>query len=312
MTIAFHDADGGSFPNLVLMKLAAWYRACGDDLEWFNPLKVEQYDRIYSSRVFTFTDDDGYLPETAIKGGTGYISKAVLPDFIEHICPDYSIYPKLNHSLGFVTRGCNRSCKWCVVPLKEGAIRAHADVDEFTRHRDLVLMDNNILAHDHGIDQLAKIARLNLRIDINQGLDARLIDDQIAQRLGRVKWIRHIRLACDDSSQTPAVKRAVELLRWHNANPARIACYVLIQDVDDALERIRFLKGLYVEPFAQPYRDELGTPATPEQTALARWCNHKALYKSSTWEQYRADQSKRANHSPMTHISQNSPQLSIF
>ncbi|RKY08639.1 MAG: radical SAM protein, partial [Planctomycetota bacterium] len=119
-----------------------------------------------------------------------------------------------------------------------------------------------------------------------QGLDARLIEDSSARRLGRLKWIRHIRLACDSVKMIEPIRKAVELLRWHNCNPARIFCYVLVQDIDDALERIRFLKGLYVMPFAQPYRDPEGNEPTKEQKAFARWVNHKAIFKTTTWDNY--------------------------
>lgn len=286
MKIALHNADVGKYPNLALMKLSAYHKMRGDDVEWFSALNQHEYDQILSSKVFTFTPDDMYLPTRSIRGGTGYGLFNPLLEEIEHSCPDYSMYPTMDHSMGFLTRGCNRSCEWCIVPKKEGKIRANADINEFTRHQNVVLLDNNVLAHPHGIAQLEKIARMGLRVDFNQGLDARLIDDQIARRLGAIKWIRCIRLACDHNSQMPAVRRAIEHLRWNNANPARISCYVLIRGISDALERIRFLKGMYVDVFAQPYRDLNGSPPTPEQAALARWVNHKAIYKSVTWENY--------------------------
>jgi hypothetical protein len=208
-----------------------------------------------------------------------------LTDSVEHICPDYELYNK-NYSIGFLTRGCPNNCSWCIVPEKEGEIRPHADIEEFARHKDVVLMDNNILAHDHGIEQIEKMSKLGLRVDFNQGLDARLIDEGIAKRLSSLKWMNPVRLACDNRTQIESVRKAVELLRWHNVTPRRYFCYVLITDIQDALERIRFLKGMNVEPFAQPYRDKKGTPPTDEQKKLARWVNHKAEFKSRTWEQY--------------------------
>jgi len=143
-----------------------------------------------------------------------------------------------------------------------------------------------VLAHPHGIEQIEKIAKLGLKVDFNQGLDARLIDDGIAKRLSNVKWIRHIRLACDTAAMIEPIRKAVELLRWHNANPAQLFCYVLVNDIDDALERVRFLKSMYVLPFAQPYRDPEGNEPTKKQRRFARWVNHKAIYKTTTWEDY--------------------------
>ena len=173
------------------------------------------------------------------------------------------------------------------MPKKEGKIKAHADIEEFARHREVVLMDNNVLAHPHGHNQLDKIARLNLKVDFNQGLDARLIDDYAARRLSKVKWLYPLRLACDSAGQMADVQNAVTKLRWHNTTPRRYFCYVLVKDVPDALERVRFLKGIDVDPFAQPYRDPAGTPPTKDQRDFARWCNHKAVYKTCAWEDYK-------------------------
>jgi hypothetical protein len=127
--------------------------------------------------------------------------------------------------LGFLTRGCPNNCSWCIVPSKEGSIREHADIEEFARHRDVVLMDNNVLACDHGIRQLKKISKLGLRVDFNQGLDARRIDLQIAQRLAALRWLKPIRLACDRKEQMQSVSRAVKLLRDAGATPKAYSCY---------------------------------------------------------------------------------------
>ncbi len=283
--IAIHDADQTGYPNLALMKLSTWHKQQGASVEWFNPL-FGPFDKVLSSKVFTYTKEDPYLPEEADKGGIGYDFFSNLPDDVEHIVPDYSLY-ELDHSMGFLTRGCPRRCKWCLVPEKEGAIRAHADIEEFAKHKDVVLMDNNVLAHSHGIEQLKKIARLGLKVDFNQGLDARYIDDAVARLLAAVKWLRPLRLACDHKGQMKIIRKTVELLRWHNVTPRNYFCYVLVKDVDDAVERVRFLKGMGVTPFAQPYRDRIGTEPTKKQRHFARWVNHKAVFNSSTWGEYR-------------------------
>lgn len=291
MKIALHDSDRTRFPNLPLMKLSAWHRAQGDTVERFIALANDSYDRVYSSKVFSFTAEEPNLPRGVIRGGTGYGSGPDLPDEIEHIMPDYSLYPAFQASLGFVTRGCIRSCSWCVVPGKEGKIHAHAELEEFLRPgcRDVVLMDNNILAHEHGIAQLERTITLNLRIDCNQGLDARLIaaDDALAHLLSRVHWLKSIRLACDHKSQMLAVERTVTAIRRHGGKKYNFSCYVLVKDVPDALERIEFLRALGVEPFAQPYR-EPGSKSVPAQDLrrLARWCNHKAIFKTVPWPKY--------------------------
>ncbi|MDR2695169.1 MAG: radical SAM protein [Deltaproteobacteria bacterium] len=279
MKIALHNTDRTAFPNLALLKLSAWHKARGDDVSAYCALFT--YDRVYSAKVFTWTPTDPYLPQHTIRGGTGYGINDTLPEEIEHTCPDYT---GLNYSLGFLTRGCIRACAWCIVPEKEGPIRAHADIEEFCRHRDVVLMDNNVLAHPHGISQIEKMARLGLRVDFNQGLDGRLIDPAIARRLAALRWLQPLRLACDHKSQMPDVELAVRLLRTAGAKPRRYSCYVLVRDVPDALERVEFLRTLNMTPFAQPYRDTAGTPITQEQRHFSRWVNIKKLFRTVAWE----------------------------
>jgi len=286
MKIGLHDHENNKYPNLALMKISAWHKKIGDSVEWFNPL-FGNFNKVYSSKVFTWTPESPYLPDDAIIGGAGSGNFDKLPDEIEHICPDYSIYNYVDKSYGFLTRGCVRDCSFCSVRQREGYIKKNADIPEFCKHKEVILMDNNVLSCEHGLEQIDKIAKLGLRVDFNQGLDARLIDSSVAKRLSKIKWVRHIRLACDSAAMIEPIRKAVELLRWHNAATAELFCYVLVKDIDDALERVRFLKGLYILPFAQPFRDKDGTPPTLEQKQFARWCNHKAAYKSSTWNEYK-------------------------
>lgn len=283
MRVGLHDHENKKYPNLALMKLSAFHKSQGDTVEWFE--NFGQYDKVYSAKVFTWTRPDPYLPSDAICGGTGFDLSVNLPDVVDSICPDYSLYDCAK-SYGFLTRGCPRSCPWCFVPKKEGSIRANADIEDFARHKEVVLMDNNVLAHEHGLKQLEKIAELGLKVDFNQGLDARLIDNSVAKLLANLKWLHPVRLACDSIGQMDSILKAVTLLRYNNCTPRRYFCYVLVKDIDDALERVKFLKGINVDPFCQPYRDPQGTESTQEQRWFARWVNHKAVYNSTTWEEY--------------------------
>lgn len=132
-----------------------------------------------------------------VKGGTGYDHTTKLPNEIDRLQPDYSLYGIKGVSYGFLTRGCNRKCAWCIVPKKEGAISPYMDIDEIANgNNKIILMDNNILASDYGVSQIEKIAERLYAIDFNQGIDARLINDDIARLLSRCKWLRYIRVAC--------------------------------------------------------------------------------------------------------------------
>lgn len=282
--IGIHDSENKKYPNLALMKISAYHKSIGDNVEFYSELY--DYDKIYSSKVFTFTEENKYLPVGSSKGGTGYGLKNNLTEEIEHICPDYSFYG-INYSMGFLTRGCPNKCKWCIVPDKEGNIKPHADIEEFTRHKEVVLLDNNVLASEYGLKQIEKIAKLGLKIDFNQGLDARLIDNSVAQLLSKVKWLKPLRLACDSQSQKKHIKTAVELLRKNNCTPKRYFVYAIIQNIEESLDRIEFLRSLNLDPFCQPYRDfNKNEEPMKEQKRLARYVNHKATFKSIKWNEY--------------------------
>jgi hypothetical protein len=287
--IGLLDIDGHNYPNLALMKLSAYHKMKGDRVEFAT--MFEHYDIIYKSKVFTWTPDNDYAYNTdaTMVGGTGYgLNDLWLCGDVDSMRPDYSLY-NCQHAYGFLTRGCIRKCSWCIVPKKEGNIRPYADIDDFIGgYKSAVLMDNNVLAHDHGLGQIEKIIRRGIRIDFNQGLDARLITDNVSDLLKRVKWIDGIRLACDSMASIEPVRKAIESLRWANYH-GRISVYVLVKDVGDALERIRFLKGMKVDPFAQAYRDfDKNNEPTIEQKNLCRWVDHKATFKSIKWDEYQA------------------------
>ena len=198
MKIGIYDIDSTGFPNLAAMKLSAYHRSLGDEVEWYFRLAHKNYDKIYCLSVFSWSNRQ-FVTSDMICGGTGFDVATKLPAEIDAQFPDYSIYPNYLHSLGFVTRGCIRKCSFCVVPQKEGPIQPYRDVEEVLRpgSRSLILMDNNILAHEHGVKQLERIADMKIRLDCNQGLDCRLVDDSMARLLAKIKWLECVRFSCD-------------------------------------------------------------------------------------------------------------------
>ena len=142
MKIGLIDVDGHKFPNFALMKLANYHKQQGDTVEWVN--HFQKYDKVYKSKVFTFTPDNDFALQSAeiIKGGTGY--KMYNDLFCDDAEPDYSLYPQYPHAYGFLTRGCIRRCSWCIVPKKEGDIRPYRDIETVLQGRKTaILMDNN-------------------------------------------------------------------------------------------------------------------------------------------------------------------------
>ncbi len=293
--VSLIDVDGHNFPNLALMKIAAYHKARGDAVDWYSPL-FSRPDRIYMSKVFTFTPD--YTDVAAgdpepIRGGTGYDATAGLPEEIESALPDYSIYPEFTAALGFLTRGCIRNCPWCVVPRKEGGIRIADDIERISQgRREVVLMDNNFLAapEEFVTEQLSKAGRLKLRIDFNQALDARLMTERNARELAETKWIRYIRFSCDTAAMIEYVQRAIKLIRSFGYRGGFFV-YVLAREVEETAERIARLTALdrRIVPFCQPYRDFTANREVPKPLRrLARWCNIQSIRNTVPFAEYRA------------------------
>lgn len=294
MNVALVDVDGHNFPNLALMKLSAWHKAQGDSVEWYSPL-FSRPDKIYASKIFTFTPDyTGYAPHhpEPIRGGTGYDAAVKLPEAVERMSPDRSIYPQYDYIIGFLTRGCIRKCPWCVVPRKEGAIRIVNHIRNIAHDgKDVVLLDNNFLAADESFvaEQLAYIARQKIWIDFNQGLDARLVTPENAKLLAACRWIRFIRFSCDTSAMIEPIRRAVSLIR-ESGFKREIFCYMLVREIADAEIRLRALVDLKVTPFAQPYRNFSANSApTLEQRRFASFVNVKGgkLCRKISFKEYK-------------------------
>lgn len=297
MLVGLHDAEkeylkNKHFPNYALMKISAWHKSRGDDVEWWNPLV--KYDRVYSSKVFDFTPTDVYLPEDTIRGGTGYRDipmEQKLPTEVDGMFPDYSIYPECDFAVGYLTRGCPNRCRWCVVPKKEGNIKPYRAWEDIVRADTdkLVLMDNNILACQYGIEQLQSLIGSGYCIDLNQGMDARLVDDHVARILSQLKWMRFIRFSCDQKSQIEPVKNAIELLGKHGVKPYRIFIYLLVTaDIQDAVERVEALKGYKaINLYAQAERNErLGIIPNKMQMEFQQRYIYSGCYRNETWGEY--------------------------
>jgi radical SAM superfamily enzyme YgiQ (UPF0313 family) len=287
MNIGLISVDGFNYPNLALMKISTYHKNKGNNVSWVD--SNGYYDFIYQSKIFTYTQDNYSITGMGhvFKGGTGY-NMDELPDYIDGLHPDYSIYPQFTEAYGFLTRGCPNKCSWCVVPHKEGNIKPYMSIEEVAGNRkNVILMDNNVLASDWGLQQIEKAVGLKLRLDFNQGLDARLIDNDIAKLLSKVKWYKPLRLACDSISMKEPIRKTVELLRKYNCTPKQYFIYVLLKDLQDSYDRINFCKELGLDAFAQPYRDFTPNQIIPQwQRDMARYTNLKQLYRKIDFKDY--------------------------
>lgn len=297
MRVGLIDVDGNNFPNIPLMKISAWHKQQGDCVEWHNPLTAwySPPDRAYMSKVFTFTPDYQH-PVNAkeiIRGGTGYSypdGGAELPEEIEHVYPDYSIYfekiPKIRETAyGFLSRGCPRGCDFCIVGQKEGrAARKVADLSEFWRgQKNIVLLDPNLFACKEWRGLSDQLINSGAWVDFSQGCDIRIMTWEKAEYIKRMK-IKRIHFAWDrygdKEAIIPKLKEFREITGW---DKRRLAVYVLVNfdtTLEQDLDRIYTLRDLGYWPYVMVYGKEK-LPKGHIIRRMQRWVNMRAVFEAT-------------------------------
>ena len=286
MHIGLIDVDSHNFPNLALMKISAWHKKRGDTVEWAFPL--EKYDIVYQSKVFddTYSPDIEWIPqaEKIVKGGTGYGLDNKLPDEIEHIYPDYSLYPNLtdNTAYGYLTRGCPRHCDFCIVGDKEGlrSIRV-ADLSEFwDGQRYIKLLDPNMLACREHMDLLRQLIDSGAYVDFTQGLDIRLTNEENITAINHLK-LKEIHFAWDNPRDNLESKfEFYTRYAKHKPHGKYGTVYILTNHgttMQENLYRVYILRDLGFDPYIMIY-DKPNAPR--EIRDLQRWCNNRRIFRS--------------------------------
>lgn len=298
MRIGLIDVDGHNFPNLALMRISAWHKSQGDTVEWWETDFIH-YDKVYMSKVFS----DAYTPDVpepinadeVIKGGSGYCISLgpdgrevydrsrdrQLPQEMEHMFPDYSIYPQYDFAVAMTSRGCPRGCAFCHVAAKEGRCSVKvADVSDFWHpgeQKEIKILDPNILACRDKRDLMRQYRETGCILDFNQGLDIRLMDDEDIRDINSMRF-RYLHFAWDNH------KDHLEDKFQHFAKSFRrksdigmVYCLTNFgSTLEEDLHRIYTLRGMGYDPFVMIY----DKPNAPEITLeLARWCNNKYVFK---------------------------------
>lgn len=300
----------GKLPNLALMKISAYHKALGDRVaiqrantkrETFTPpFEMMHPDKMYVSVIFSDNlrlarKIHGSYPDSML-GGPGLGVPNRLPDYIDHLMPDYSLYD-VDYSIGFTTRGCIRECGFCIVPKLEGCFKEQAEIKEFHHpdHKKLVLFDNNILVSKKFNEKLDYIQSRDLKVSFCQGLDARLVTLEIANRLSETKaYNLHFKNRCyyfawDFMESEDQVLRGIQYMFDAGIPPRNMMVYVLVGYTGEGktthredMYRFKKLREIGVDPFIMKYN---GRTDAPFLNHLARWVN-KRVYKSCEFVDY--------------------------
>ena len=312
MRIGLIDVDGHNYPNLPLMKISAWHKRQGDTVEWYEPFNglIKPFDKVYLSKVFSFTPDYD-LPiyaEKVYRGGSGYCIKLVdgkevfdkakdkeLPTEIEHIYPNYSLYPEQTKdtAYGFMSRGCPRGCDFCHVKTKEGLISHKvADLSEFWNgQKKIELLDPNTLACKEWKDILGQLIDSKASVNFNQGLDIRFMTEEKAEMLSKIP-IYAIHFAWDRYEDKEFIQpKFLKFREKSTIRPHALQVYVLCGDKErkvrqEDLERIYWLKGQGFSPYVMLY-DKEHLPRGHELRKLQRYVNNRFVFWScESFEKY--------------------------
>ena len=310
--IGLIDVDSHHYPNLPLMKISAWHKKRGDFVEWYNPWNgfAEEYDKVYMSKVFSFTPDYEHpiFAKEVQKGGSGYCIHLVdgkevydtdkdipLPYEVEHAYPDYSLYPEQTKdtAFGFLTRGCPRGCGFCHVkdkPLEGRCSHKVADLSEFWNgQKNIVLCDPNILACPQHMDLLRQLIDSKAKVNFNQGLDIRLVNDRNLELIKQIK-LQSIHFAFDrwqDKDLIEPKLRQFAKQTGFNRHKGSVMVYILTNydtTLEQDLYRIQLCRELNFSPYPMIYDKE---HCDPIYRKLQRWCNNFIFWKVPTFEEYK-------------------------
>ena len=313
MKIGLIDADlsdsGTNFPNLALMKLSNYHQQQGNETKLITYNDIPSYDKVFVAKVFSSTNipvNLNFYPNIEI-GGTGfdYDKQSFLADKIEHTKPDYNLYPDdlgryySNHSIGFTTRFCFRQCPYCVNRNKKKAIR-WAELSEFDDDNNdrITLLDDNLLAHKNRIDILRELQSTDKPFEFKQGLDFRLVNDEIINILENSKYAGDYIFAFDNIKDKQEIIRGLET--WKKHNNKRLKFYVLTaydrqnnydkefwkQDIIDTFERIKILMSYKALPYVMRYEKYENSPYRGMYINLAGWSNQPHLFKKMSFREY--------------------------
>jgi len=292
MKIALYDVDS-KMPNLALMRLSTYHKSLGHSVEFYSPLWLANYDKIYASAIFSFSDKSFLIPDRMEIGGSAWSLTKNLPQEIEECEPDYTLY-NYSHSIGFTMRGCRFNCKFCDVPKKEGKPKSVFTIPEIWTNKKsnfVMLLDNDFFGNPEWRDRIKEIKELGLRVSFAQGLNIRIITDEQAQALASVDFrnikgkTKMVHFAWDRFYDEKLIDKGIERVLKAGIKPYQMTFYVLIgynTTKEQDLYRVMKLRDYGINPFAMPYKKN-----DYYQSKFARWVNRKQIFKTISWRDYK-------------------------
>ena len=305
MNVRITQIDG-KLPNLALMAISAHHRHRGDSIYFTRDVErglfESDYEAVYGSCIFRFSENRLHrfqqaFPD-AVVGGTGSYSMKRVEDIITGDGTlDYSLYPDFTASIGFTQRGCRLSCKFCVVPTKEGKNRPVKTIAEIWRGeghpKHIHLLDNDFFGQPRQewqarVDEL----RSGFKVCINQGINVRLIDDEAAAALATLDYrddsmkTKRIYTAWDNLRDEKIFFDGMDRLERAGISPKHVMAYMLIgYDITETWERIWHRFNRMVDRGISPYPMVYDRSRT-DLLSFQRWVI-TGIYRFVKWDEYK-------------------------
>lgn len=303
----------GDIPNIALMQICQYHLQLGDRVEWWKgELWNHEYDIIYASKLFDFSKMPN-LTENAIIGGTGINWTNKLPIEIQQCKPSYNLYLEnwksynfkstkkrpfidpCRYHIGFSMKGCRFACKFCVVPQKEGRPWHNSNIDELLINPNggnrLMLLDNDFFGSPAWKVDILRMIELDLRVCFVQGLNIRIITQEQAELLSQVNYQnsrfheKYLTFAWDKFKDKKLIEKGIRICNEAGIPSKKMQFFVLIgydTTPDQDYERVMTLAEMGCMPYVMPYNK-----SDKYQKNFARWVNHRAVFKTCKWEEYK-------------------------
>lgn len=255
------------------MRLSHWHKSRGDTVYYTRTARRElfepEYGAVYGSAIFKFTAEKiARFKENfpnAILGGTGTDSLATVEQIIgDHAGLDYDPWGSFNASIGFTQRGCRLSCKFCVVPKKEGKPQGASTIAEIWRGepwpKKIHLLDNDFFGGPFWQDRIAEIRDGQFRVSFTQGINVRAMTPEVAAAIASIQYRddgftqRRLYTAWDNLKDEEVFFRGVDTLEAAGVPPKHLMAFMLIGfDKNETWDRIHRRFNRMVERGIRPY-----------------------------------------------------------
>ena len=337
------------FPNLVCMKLSGYHKAKGDSVILKTDYgSLDSFDKVYIAKVFT----DTQIPSAVLSlpnveyGGTGFFyDKAVpLPTAVEHHMPDYHLYDAwvktqlaagkkrqefryyADYAIGYLTRGCFRHCAFCV-NRNYDRVGVHSLLAEFVEagSKRICLLDDNFLGCTDWKSLLMELQETGLPFQFKQGLDERLLTDEVCELLFTSRYDGAYIFAFDNYAEAELIERKIRLLRKYTTAIPLFYCFTGYdregkwdaafwhRDILELIWRIEILTRHRCLPYIMRYSRYEESPYRGLYITLARWCNQPALFKKKSFAEFvDANGANSASYRYMCDFERDFPEAAYF